>query len=261
MHPVRPLVAALAILVLCGASAPAVSVVYAGSLVTTMERQVGPAFAQSCSCTYQGEGKGSVALARMIEGGIRDPDVFISADTKQMERLRASPKHFIASYTIFATARLVLGYSRKSPFANRFAAAAAGRLSLRQLLLTPRLRVGRTDPRFDPKGTRSNFALAALGVSPARSMVFPEEDLLVRLEAGDLDAAFLYSTESVARNVPALELPAIATKGQEVSYSVAQLEAAPNPAGAHRFEYFILAGRGKELLERAGLFYIKKTTR
>jgi len=92
-------------------------------------------------------------------------------------------------------------------------------------------------------------------------MVFPEEDLLVRLEAGDLDAAFLYSTESVARNIPALALPAVATKGHEVSYSIAVLEAAPNPAGAHRFERFILAGHGKELLGRAGLLYIKKTTR
>ncbi|MBC5829842.1 MAG: substrate-binding domain-containing protein [Candidatus Eremiobacteraeota bacterium] len=261
MSHARQLAVALAMLVLCGASEPAVKVVYAGSLVTSMERQVGPAFAQSCSCTYQGEGKGSVALTNMIEGGIRNPDIFISADTKLMERLKASPKHFISSYTVFAKARLVLGYSTKSPFADRFAAAAAGRLSIRQLLLTPGLRLGRTDPKLDPKGARSNFALAALNVSPARSMVFPEEDLLVRFEAGDLDAAFLYSTESVARNVPALQLPAAAIKGHEVTYSIAVLDAAPNPAGAHRFADFIMTGPGKELLKRAGLLYIKKTTR
>lgn len=226
-----------------------------------MERQVGPAFMRSCSCAFQGEGKGSVALANMIESGIRNPDVFISADTKLMHRLRARDKPFIDSYTVFATARLVLGYSQKSPFTGRFREAAERRLSIRALLDTPGLRVGRTDPQLDPKGSRTNYALRAMGVSPSRSTVYPEEDLLVRLEAGDMDAAFIYTTESRSRKIPALELPASATRGHAVRYSVAVLRGAPNGAGARRFLRFILDGPGKELLEAAGLSYIKRTTR
>jgi molybdate/tungstate transport system substrate-binding protein len=255
------MLAILSIVLLCGVASSSVNVVYAGSLVTPMERQVGPAFMRSCSCAFQSEGKGSVALANMIESGIRNPDVFISADSKLMDRLRAPAKPFIHSYTVFAKATLVLGYSAKSPFAERFRQAASGRLSMRALLETPGLRVGRTDPKLDPKGARTNYALAAMNVSPARSNVFPEEDLLVRLEAGDMDAAFLYSTESHSRNIPALQLPAIASKGHEVLYSVAVLRHAANGEGARKFVEFILSGPGKQILEGAGLVYIKRTTR
>ena len=261
MPIVKKLAAVLALLALYGVSAPAVNVAYAGSLVTPMEREVGPAFMRACACTYQGEGKGSVALANLIESGIKNPDVFISADTKLMDRLAASPKHLIRTYTVFAKASLVLGYSTKSPFAARFARVAAGKLSMRALLETPGLRVGRTDPKLDPKGARTNHALAAMDVSPAHSLVFPEEDLLVRLEAGDLDAAFLYSTESRSRKIPALDLPSAATKGHEVLYSIAVLATAPNPSGGQLFMDFVLNGPGRELLKRAGLFYVKKTTR
>src|SRR5450759_2524646 len=40
-----------------------VSVAYAGSLVNLMEKKVGPAFTQATGYPYQGEGKGSSALA------------------------------------------------------------------------------------------------------------------------------------------------------------------------------------------------------
>src|SRR5713101_6401578 len=64
------------------ASKGTVSVFYAGSVVQLMERDVGPAFGRATGYTYQGEGKGSVALANIIKDRLRAPDVFISADPR-----------------------------------------------------------------------------------------------------------------------------------------------------------------------------------
>jgi molybdate/tungstate transport system substrate-binding protein len=44
-----------------------VSVLYAGSLVNLMEKDMGPTFNQATGYKYLGEGKGSVALANMIK--------------------------------------------------------------------------------------------------------------------------------------------------------------------------------------------------
>lgn len=263
--------ALLATLTLAGASAPAVTVAYAGSLVTPMERQVGPAFETVCRCEFHGEGKGSVALARLIAGGIKNPDVFISADTRVMDGLMRGSDPAIASYETFASARMVLGYARRSRFAQRIALAAAHKITVVQLLETPGLRIGRTDPRLDPKGKRSvrvvellaqryhDRALQAIfGNEENPAQIFPEEDLLVRLEAGDIDVAFLYSTEAISRHVPAIEFPSQTNLEGSIRYAVAALRHARNREGGSAFVEFVLNGPGRAILERAGLRYLKR---
>ena len=47
-----------------------VDVMYAGSLIRLFERRLGPAFQSATGFTFQGEGKGSVAIANLIKGGI-----------------------------------------------------------------------------------------------------------------------------------------------------------------------------------------------
>lgn len=279
-------VAAAAVSLACtGANAPTVDVAYAGSLVTPMERSIGPAFAAACRCEYRGEGKGSVAFGHLIAGGIKTPDVFISADTRVLQTLITAPTHPADWYATLATARLVVGYSPKSRFARRFADSARGKLSMAQLLETPGLRIGATDPKLDPKGYRSLIALQLIArhfkdprLAALQMQTFAEESLLVHLEDGDVDAAFLYSTESASRHVPALELPAdsnlghpawsatyhrasarvddVTYYGAPIVYAFTILREARNPSGAIQFVHFILTGEGRRLLERAGLRFI-----
>ncbi|MDQ6929378.1 MAG: substrate-binding domain-containing protein [Candidatus Eremiobacteraeota bacterium] len=257
MRKFLAIAAGVSMLAFCGAAPAPVQVVYAGSLVTPMERAVGPAFSRDCACPFQGEGKGSVALAKMIEGGVRNPDVFISADSRLMDELLhpGTGKPFISKYVIFGAAQLVLGYSPRSAFGAKFRSVGAGKTAVAALLKEPGLRLGRTDPKLDPKGIRTVHALRGLGLSADLGEIFPEEDLLVRLESGDLDAAFLYSTESKSRNVPAVNLPAAATR-DPIRYSFAILDSAANPQGAQKFENFLLTGPGKAILEAAGVTYV-----
>ena len=285
-------IALLAALLLGGASAPPVDVVYAGSLVSAMDHDVGPAFMQRCACAFHGEGKGSVALAKLIAGGLRHPDVFISADPALLDGLMGGHAPAVRGYTIFGSARMMIGYSRTSRAHTLIERIAAGKAPLAALFRVPGLRIGRTDPRLDPKGYRTLVAMqlaarhfhdpvfeTALGAPENTEQIFPEETLLVRLESGDLDVAFLYSTEAASRSIPALELPddvnlghpAFAPvyrtahvrlegrtiTGAPIAYAIATLSDAAHPAQAAAFVRFVLQGPGRRILERSGLFYTR----
>ncbi|HET9028798.1 MAG TPA: substrate-binding domain-containing protein [Candidatus Aquilonibacter sp.] len=242
-------------LLLVGASAPQrdVLVVYAGSLVTPMEGPLATAAAAD-GLRLSGEPRGSTALAHLIEAHLRSPDVFISADRRLVDEL--ATKGFVARSRTFASATLVLGYSPQSRFKALFEQAARGKISIKALLETPGLRIARTDPALDPKGARTIQALKLLGLPQTLGAIYPEEDLLVRLETGEADVAFLYSTESIARNIPSIALPGKASLSGEITYTLAILKAAAHPNAAARFATFIFSGPGRPILERAGLTYL-----
>ncbi|MFN2460917.1 MAG: extracellular solute-binding protein [Candidatus Velthaea sp.] len=266
-----------------------VSVAYAGSLVTLMEKSIGAAFAAT-GYAYKGEGKGSSTLAALIRDGLRTPDVFISADTAAIESLRGSAGHDAARwYATFASTRMQIAYSPKSRFAADFGAAAAGKLAWYDLLRRPGIKVARTDPAQDPKGYRTllvmelaqahykiaGLARAVLGEPRDPEQIIPEEDALVRLETGDIDAMWAYATESASRRLPAVPLPpeidlgeprfsadyaraavtveGKAYRGAPIVYALTIPTNAMNPGGGAAFVRFLLGAQGKTLLKRGGL--------
>lgn len=242
-------------------SAPAVSVAYAASLVAVMEGPVARAFAARTGVRFAGEAKGSRAIANLIRAGLRNPDVFISADP-------ALFKGLVRSYTVFGSARMVVAYSPKSAHAQLFSAAAKGAVSDLAALTAPGVHVGRTDPAIDPKGARTLRVIQLLGqhfhqADSARKLLqraqeFPEEDLAVRVQTGELDAGFFYSTETAPLGLRTIELPAGTNLAGEIAFGIAILPHAAHPQNAQSFLNFILYGQGKRILESAGLQYFKR---
>ncbi len=257
------------VLALLAATAPmphaGISVAYAGSLVRVMEGPFARGLGRETGLTFSGEPKGSKEIARLIAAGLRTPDVFISADTKLLDGLRRGPHAALRGYVVFGSARMVIAYSRRSPFAREFAAAARTPRALLTLLADPRTRLGRTDPRLDPKGTRTiasvtSFAthqgVRSLGARIlAKAGMFPEENLAVRVETGDLDAGFFYSTEVPGRAMNVIELPAYANLSNTITYAVAVLTAAHNPQAARTFVRYLVRGGGRAILQAAGVRY------
>jgi molybdate/tungstate transport system substrate-binding protein len=263
-----------------------VSVAYAGSLVTAMEKSIGPAFGAT-GYTYHGEGKGSVALAKLIGDRLRTPDVFISADPAVIASLETPPDRTVSWYATFASTRMVLCYSRKSKFANAFADVASGKRAWPTLFSLPGITIARTNPALDPKGYRVIFVAQlaertfhepglAERILGNPNQILPEEDALARLETGEVDALWSYSVEAVSRNLPTIELgtnvdlgdPAHATDYMQASTAVNLAQrvgapilfaltipvAAPNPVGAAAFVAFFLGSEGRALQAKAGLF-------
>jgi molybdate/tungstate transport system substrate-binding protein len=240
-----------------------VSVLYAGSLVTPMEGPVAQTLLSTQDVTFAGESGGSKKLANFIRDGLRSPDVFISADSKLVDQL--AQRGLVASRITFGSGSMVLGYSPVSPKKSIFEAVAADRMPLVKALETPGLRIARTDPQLDPKGARTIEAMhlltndatvnAILGADENPTQIFPEESLLARLETGEADVGFLYSTEATARHIPAIPLPGKASLSGEITYTLAVMKAAPHPEAAQKFVDFILHGAGKRILEDAGVTY------
>jgi len=239
----------------------AVSVLYAGSLVTLMEGPIKSALAQQ-NVDFQGQGAGSKMLANLIAAGTKQPDIFISVDPKLVIGLGSK----VLRATTFASTSLGIGWSDSSKHAALFAKVAAGATPVLAALSTPGLAIGRTDPQLDPKGEYTAEAMTllagadgekrVLGEPENASQIFPEEDLLVRIDTGQADVGFFYRTEAVARGLHCVPLPGKAAMSGKITYTVALLRNAPHPDVAATFEQFILTGRGKTILQNAGVEYL-----
>jgi molybdate/tungstate transport system substrate-binding protein len=269
-----------------------VSVAYAASLSNIFENVVKPAFDQSTGYTYQGEAKGSSALVNEIKGKLSFPDVFVNANPKLNAQLMGTANGNYASwYMDFARTEMVIGYNPNSKFAADFQAATNGSKQWYQVLEEPGLRLGRTDPLLDPKGVNTIYTLELaaayyhqpglvqkiLGSDENTSQIFPEEELVSRLGAGQLDAGFFYINEVKGPNIPYISLPdqvnlgnptmasqyATATwtnpktnavsKGAPIVYTVTVLNTAKNKAGGIAFANFLLSSQGQSLLQGQGV--------
>jgi|GEM_PF-214044 len=268
-----------------------VNVMYAGSLVTLMEKRLGPAYNKATGFDFQGEGKGSVAIVNLIKGKAREPDIFISADPSVNSLLQGKANgDFVSWWVPFARTTMVVAWSPRSKFASAFVDAKAGKRTWESVLEEPGLRLGRTDPELDPKGYRTLWlfqldeqrtkdtgeAERILGKSDNPSQIFPEEQLVARLQSGQLDAGIFYQIEAVEAKLPFLELPAEINQGDPaqtsnyatvsytgnkgavyhgspILYTVTIPTTAKNVAGAEAFVQFLLSDAGQSVLSQEGL--------
>ncbi|MDE1182307.1 extracellular solute-binding protein [Paraburkholderia sp.] len=242
-----------------------VNVLYAGSLVNLMERSVGPAFEKETGLHFQGYAAGSNKIANEIKGKLRRGDVFISASPKVNTGLMgAANGDHVAWYVNFAESPLMIGYNAQSRFAADFK-----KKRWDQVLQEPGIRVGRTDPKLDPKGAftvemvtkaadlyhQPDLVEKTLGAPDNPAQVLPEETLVGRLQSGQLDAGFFYSTETSDLKIPAIRpAPELQAKA---SYTLTILSDAQNATGAVKFVDFLLSAKGRELLKEHGVDVVK----
>ncbi len=233
-----------------------VTVLYAGSLTDLIEHTLGPAFEATTGYTFTGMSGGSDALASDIKGDLVRADVFVSASPKVDTTLEGKANGDWLSWdAAFGTTPLVLGYNPASRFAKTLRSEPWWKVVDR-----PGFLLGRTDPATDPKGALAVEAVHATatkehdtaldGVLSGTSTVFPEQTLVGRLQAGQLDAGFFYAAEAKAAGIPT-----VALKGTDLSatYTVATVRTAPDPTGAKTFAAFLVGPDGRRLLKAAGV--------
>lgn len=248
-----------------GAAAPTgsgnVNVLYAGSLVALMEKQLGPAYEKATGYKFSGFSAGSTALAAQIKGKVRKADVFVSASPDaDTELMGAKNGDWVQWYVTFTTSPLVLGYNPKSKFAAKIKAGP-----WYDVITTSGFRVGTTDPEADPKGKLAHKALLAAGKDHPKlldlakndKIVFPEETLVADLQSGQLDAGFFYSSEAKIAGIPTVELT-----GQQLkaTYTVTVVKDAPNESGAAAFVAYLLGAQGKAMLTKDGFQLVTPPT-
>ena len=243
-------------------SAGAVKVLYAASLQNVMNDSIAPAFHRATGYTFVGYPAGSKDLAAEIKGKVRQGDVFISAAAKVNTTLEGRGNGgWVSWYAPFASTRLVLGYNASSSFA-----AGLRTKPWYRVIAQPGFRLGFTDPTLDPKGVLTVAALDAAAskygepalkqIATDQSDLFPEQDLVGRLQAGQLDAGFFYTVEASAAKIPTVSLGPIA---ETATYTITTLNRAPDAAGGEAFVKFLLSRLGERLLARVGLAHVRPT--
>lgn len=237
-----------------------VDVLYAASLLRLMEQQLGPTFSAATGYQVSGFAAGSTELVNEIKGGVRRGDVFISASPRANAALEGRANgDWVSWYVAFARAPLVLGYSPSGSFAS-----ILRREPWYKVVTSPGFRIGRTDPVLDPKGqltvdavdraAKSTHDKVLLQITASSGNVFPEETLLGRLEAGQLDAGFFYRDEAKAAGIPTISLAPVSLAA---TFTVTVLAHAKHEAGALSFVRFLLGSRGQRAVARAGFELIE----
>jgi molybdate/tungstate transport system substrate-binding protein len=239
-------------------------VLYAGSLVNLMQKQIGPAFQTASGYSVTGESAGSTALVTDIKGKVYKGDVFISASPTATKTLMgASNGNWVSWYASFATSNVVLGYNPNSKFASVLKSEP-----WYKAITTPGLKLGFTDPATDPKGKLVAEALSDTAKSknlPAlttiendKGDVFPEETLVARLQSGQLDAGFFYTAEAVPAKIPTV--PLAGEEDLKATYTVSTIKGAPNESGAEAFVNYLLGSSGQAVLKEDGFTLINPPT-
>ncbi|MHB8378348.1 MAG: extracellular solute-binding protein [Acidimicrobiales bacterium] len=237
-------------------SSGAVIVLYAGSLLDLMQRQIGPAFHKATGYTVSGFSNGSSALATEIKGGTQVGDVFISASPKADTALQGNGNgDWVSTYQEFGTSTLVLGYNPSSTYAKDLRTKPWF-----NVVDLPNFLLGRTDPATDPKGVLAVDALNGVALSygvprlnalaTSTSNIFPETALVGEIQAGQLDAGFFYAVEAAAAYLKTV--PLVGT-GLAAEYTVAILNRAPDAAAAKAFVTFLLSTAGQKILKKNGV--------
>jgi molybdate/tungstate transport system substrate-binding protein len=237
-----------------------VRVLYAGSLEAVMNNKIGPAFHRATGYTLSGYPAGSKDLANEIKGKVRQGDVFISASPKVDATLTGAKNgNWVSWYAPFASTTLVLGYNPSSSVAHDLQTKP-----WYQVIGEPGFRLGFTDPTLDPKGVLTVAALDAAAAKYAdptlkqiasdQNDLFPEQDLVGRLQAGQLDAGFFYTVEASAAKIPTVSLGSIK---EAATYTITVLNRAPDTVGGEAFVKFLLSAQGERLLNRVGLATVK----
>jgi molybdate/tungstate transport system substrate-binding protein len=238
------------------ASRGSVSTLFAGSLAAYMEASIGPAFQRADGYALEGFTGGSTELANEIRGGVRRGDVFVSASATADRSLQgAANGAWVSWYATFVASPLVLAYNPQSSVGSELRRG----VPWYRVLTRSGIRVGRTDPKLDPKGILTIEAIAAaskrlhypaLAHAQPSFEVFPEASLVGRLQSGQLDAGFFYAVEAKTARLTSVPLTPVY---KYANYTVTILNRAPNVSGAVALLRYLLSSARSNSLQRNGL--------
>ncbi|MCP3937383.1 MAG: molybdate ABC transporter substrate-binding protein [Actinomycetia bacterium] len=183
---------------------------------------------------------GSSSLREQILGGA-PADVFVSADESNMGTL-------VIEGEVAGQPRplVVNGLQLAVPAGNPAGVSSLGDLASSDLL------VGLCAEQV-PCGFLARGVLARAGVEPSPDTNEPDvRALLTKIGAGELDVGMVYRTDVISAGdlVEGIDIPD--EYNLSTIYPIAQLEGAPNPAGAALFIEFVLSEAGRVILDGHG---------
>ena len=229
----------------CGGSimpaAPPPLTVYAAASLTDSFKALGASFEQAPNgVTVRFNFAGTPTLVTQIEQGAQ-ADVFASADTANMDRLRADGLTS-GEPRVFAHNKLEIAVAPGNP--KRIASLAD--------LARPEVVYISAAPTV-PAGKYAGQALAKAGVA-ARSRSFETDvkSVLAKIELGEADAGIVYVTDVRAAGAKVQGVPIPDAYNVVATYPFVEVKGAKNPTVARMFIAYVLSGEGQSKLVMFG---------
>jgi molybdate/tungstate transport system substrate-binding protein len=259
----------------------------AGSLVRPLRAAL-DSIAATGGPRVQLEVMGSREILRAVTGLGKTPDLIVSADADELERVMIPG--YVTTTTTFARNRVVLALSAKST-----KAASTTQANWAETVAGGGLKIARADPARAPLGYRTQIVwklaeavlqrpgLAAklAAASPDALMRGNESDLAALLESGDADGAWCYESLAKALNLkyvllgdhidlgsPADSLlylravvriagerpgDSVVVAGMPIRYAMAVVTNGPDVIGATILRDRLLDSASTRIMRRAGL--------
>ena len=203
-------------------------------------------FEQQSGVTVTVNAAGSDTLATQIIAGAR-ADLFLSADTRQMDRVQREGLVRGGSRVDLFSNELVAVVRRDAPVALRHVDDLRGRR-------VRRIAVG--DPDAVPAGVYARAYLRSRGMwEPVRDKLVPTRSVraaLVSVQAGHADVGFVYRTDLVATDDLQVAFPVPRLPESPIVYPGAVLTGTSHPDEALRFLTFLREGTGRRIFKDAG---------
>ena len=252
MQPVRLRGVVLAVITLAFSSfapsrahADAILVAAAASLTDVLKELAQSYEAKSTHKLFLNLGPSNF-LARQIDEGAPS-DIFISADTAQMDFLDGKGRLEPGTRKNLLSNQLVLIMRHDSPLAIT---------SPKDLLKTEVKKIALADPNAVPVGvyTRNYLAGEALW-DKVRLKIVPVLDVratLAAVESGNVEAGFVYKTDAAISKAVKVVFSVPLDKGPKITYPIAIIKDSKKKEAARDVINYLLSPTGKSILKKYG---------
>ncbi len=238
----------LSFFIAVGLSAAELTVHAAASLTDAM-KEIGASYGKESGDKVQFNFGASSMLARQIEEGA-PADLFFSADEAKMDALEKKG--------------LLLAGTRRSLLSNLLVIVVATDASsvpksASDLTRPEFKKIALAEPQTVPAGIYAREYLEKLGLwERLKEKVVPTENVraaLAAVESGNVEAGFVYKTDSlISKKVKiAVEIPA--TEGPKISYPMAILQSSKQPERARKLEEYLGGPVARKVFEKFGFIF------
>lgn len=220
--------------------------VFAAASLSDALRELAASYRQATGDTVRLNLGASSTLARQIQEGA-PADLFFSADEAKMDLL--------------ARAGLIEPGTRRSLLSNSLVVVVAADRGLNLAavadLAAPAVRrLAVAEPETVPAGiyARAYLEKAGLWRALAPKIVATENvrAVLAAVESGDVDAGIVYRTDALISKKVRVAWAVPRDEGLRISYPLAVVKGAGNPAGARRFLAWLASPAGQSVFARCG---------
>ena len=225
--------------------------VHAAASLTEAMKEIATTYEKQSGDKLQLNFGASSLLARQIEEGA-PADLFLSADEAKMDNLENKG--------------LLLPGTRRSLLSNLLVIvvssdARAVPNSASDLVKPEYKKIALAQPDSVPVGIYAREYLQKLGLwEKVKDKVVPTENVraaLAAVESGNVEAGFVYKTDSLISKKVKVAVEISATEGPKISYPIAVIKSSKEPERAKKLEEYLAGAEARKVFEKFGFIIAK----